>query len=74
LRAAGFVVDTQFRSCGADDFSYYGRAAPSVMLFAGNGTSVSLHHAEFLPADDTIGDVAEIMLAAYIAALTAEQG
>jgi amidohydrolase len=74
LRDAGFVVDTQFRSCGADDFSYYCRAAPSVMLFAGSGTSVSLHHAEFLPADDTIGDVARIMLAAYMAALTAEQG
>ncbi len=73
LRDAGFAVDTQFRSCGADDFSYYGRAAPSVMLFAGSGTSVSLHHPEFLPADDTIGDVARIMLTAYIAALTAEQ-
>jgi amidohydrolase len=71
LREAGFVVDAQFRSCGADDFSYYGRAAPSVMLFAGSGTPVSLHHAEFLPADDTIGDVARIMLAGYLAALTA---
>jgi amidohydrolase len=73
LRDAGFGVDTQFRSCGADDFSYYGRAAPSVMLFAGSGTSVSLHHPEFLPSDDTIGDVARIMLAGYLAALTAQQ-
>lgn len=73
LRDAGFAVDTQFRSCGADDFSYYGRAAPSVMLFAGSGTSVSLHHPEFLPTDDTIGDVARIMLAGYLAALTAQQ-
>jgi amidohydrolase len=70
LRDAGFTVDTQFRSCGADDFSYYGRVAPSVMLFTGSGTSVSLHHPEFLPADDTIGDVARIMLAGYLAALT----
>jgi amidohydrolase len=69
LRDAGFAVDTQFRSCGADDFSYYGRVAPSVMLFVGSGTSVSLHHPEFLPADDTIGDVARIMLAGYLAAL-----
>jgi amidohydrolase len=71
LREAGFAVDAQFRSCGADDFSYYGRAAPSVMLFAGSGTPVSLHHPEFLPADDTIGDVARIMLAGYLAALAA---
>jgi amidohydrolase len=71
LRDAGFAVDTQFRSCGADDFSYYGRIAPSMMLFAGSGTSVSLHHPEFLPADDTIGDVARIMLAGYLAALAA---
>jgi amidohydrolase len=69
LRDAGFAVDREFRSCGADDFSYYGRIAPSVMLFAGSGTSVSLHHPEFLPADDTIGDVARIMLAGYLAAL-----
>jgi len=71
LRDAGFAVDTQFRSCGADDFSYYGRVAPSLMLFVGSGTSVSLHHPEFLPADDTIGDVARIMLAGYLAALAA---
>ena len=71
LRDAGFAVDTQFRSCGADDFSYYGRIAPSVMLFVGSGTSVSLHHPEFLPADDTIGDVARTMLAGYLAALAA---
>lgn len=71
LREAGFAVDTQFRSCGADDFSYYSRAAPSVMLFAGSGTPVSLHHPEFLPPDDTIGDAARIMLAGYLAALAA---
>jgi amidohydrolase len=73
LGDAGFVVDTEFRSCGADDFSYYCRAAPSVMLFAGSGTPVSLHHPEFLPADDTIADVANVMLAGYVAALTARQ-
>lgn len=72
LGDAGFAVDTEFRSCGADDFSYYGRAAPSVMLFAGSGTPVSLHHPEFLPADDAIGDVARVMLAGYFAALTAQ--
>jgi amidohydrolase len=73
LVESGFVVETGFRSCGADDFSYYGLAAPSVMLFAGSGTSVSLHHPEFLPSDDTISDVARVMLAGYLAALTGQQ-
>jgi amidohydrolase len=79
LRQAGFAVETDFRSCGADDFAYYGAASqeasgpdagvPSVMLFTGSGTEVALHHPEFLPADDAIGDVAAAMLAGYLAAL-----
>jgi amidohydrolase len=69
LRQAGFTVDTQFRSCGADDFSYYCREIPSVMLFTGSGTAgVTLHDARFLPADDTVGQVARVMLAGYLAA------
>jgi len=69
LRRAGYLVETGFASCGADDFAYYGTALPSVMMFAGSGTSVSLHHAEFLPADGAIGDVASAMLAGYLGAL-----
>ena len=67
LRQAGFTVDTEFRSCGADDFSYYAAALPSVMLFLGSGTPVSLHHPEFLPADEAVGQVAAAMLAGYLA-------
>ncbi len=69
LRAAGFAVDTDFRSCGADDFSYFTAVVPSVMLFAGSGTAVSLHHPQFLPADEAVGQVATAMLAGYLAAL-----
>ena len=55
--------------CGADDFSYYCREIPSVMLFTGSGTAgVTLHDARFLPADDTVGQVARVMLAGYLAA------
>ena len=68
LRGAGFTVDEQFRSCGADDFSYYSAVAPAVMLFAGSGTAVTLHHPWFLPADDTVGMIAAAMLAGYLAA------
>lgn len=69
LREAGFEVDTSFRSCGADDFSYYGATAPALMLFVGTGGPVSLHHPQFLPGDDTVGQVAAAMLAGYLAAL-----
>jgi amidohydrolase len=69
LREAGFAVDDSFRSCGADDFSYYTARAPSLMLFVGAGGSVSLHHPRFLPPDVAVGQVARVMLAGYLAAL-----
>ncbi len=69
LHEAGFAVDTSFRSCGADDFSYYARTAPTLMMFLGTGGPVSLHHPEFLPPDDMVGQVARAMLAGYLGAL-----
>jgi amidohydrolase len=80
LREAGFTVDTSFRSCGADDFAFYSRAAPSLMLFVGTAGGrvsgqestaevVSLHHPRFLPGDGTVAEVATAMLAGYLAAL-----
>jgi amidohydrolase len=69
LLRAGFTVDAAFRSCGADDFSYYCGVLPAVMLFLGSGTEVSLHSPRFLPADDTVGQVAAVILAGYLAAL-----
>jgi amidohydrolase len=69
LRDAGFTVDTSFRSCGADDFAYYARAAPSLMMFVGVGSPVTLHHPRFLPDDAAVGRVAAAMLAGYLAAV-----
>jgi amidohydrolase len=71
LRRAGFAVDTSFRSCGADDFSYYARSAPTLMLFVGTGGPFSLHHPRFLPSDEAVGQVAAVMLAGYLAAAAA---
>jgi amidohydrolase len=68
LRAAGLRIDTSFRSCGADDFSYYSATAPTLMLFLGTGGPVSLHHPAFLPDDDMVGQVARAMLAGYLGA------
>lgn len=69
LRAEGFVVDTSFRSCGADDFAYYARNTAALMLFVGVGGPVSLHHPSFLPDDQAVGQAASAMLAGYLAAL-----
>jgi metal-dependent amidase/aminoacylase/carboxypeptidase family protein len=69
LGRAGFTV-ADFRSCGADDFSYYSQCAPALMLFTGTPDSVTLHHPRFLPPDAMVGEVASAMLAGYLAALT----
>ncbi len=68
LRDAGFDVDTTFRSCGADDFSYYARSAPTLMIFIGTGGPVTLHDPAFLPGDEMVGQVANAMLAGYLGA------
>jgi len=70
LRAAGFTIDTSFRSCGADDFSYFSRGGRTLMLFLGYGGPHALHHPAFLPADDMIGQAANALLAGYLGALS----
>jgi amidohydrolase len=74
LRQAGFSVDTAFRSCGADDFSYYTRGWRALMLFVGTGGPHTLHHPSFLPDDDMVGQVANAMLAGYLAAVSLTHG
>lgn len=69
-RQAGFTVDDGFRSCGADDFSFYARCAPTLMLFVGTPDDITLHHPRFLPPDEAVGEVASAMLAGYLAALS----
>ncbi len=70
LREAGFTVDTSFRSCGSDDFAFYARSAPTLMMFVGSGGTASLHHPGFLPHDDMVGQVASAMLAGYLGAIS----
>lgn len=71
----GLVLDTTFRSCGADDFSHYGEVLPTLMLFVGTtaagttpGSGPGLHHPEFSPDDAMVGEVARALLAAVTAA------
>lgn len=61
------------RSLGADDFSYFSDAVPSLMMFVGVETAgqqpqPALHHPNFLPGDEAIGAVARALLAGYLAA------
>ncbi|MFF4776541.1 M20 family metallopeptidase [Microtetraspora fusca] len=68
LSVTGRAVPAVLRSCGADDFAYFGSAVPSLMLFVGTDTATGLHTPTFLPGDETVAAVAESLLAAYLAA------
>ncbi|WP_049572338.1 M20 metallopeptidase family protein [Nonomuraea sp. SBT364] len=68
LREHGRTVTAELRSCGADDFAQYGALVPSLMMFVGVDTATGLHTPEFLPDDESVGAVAESMLAGYLAA------
>jgi amidohydrolase len=70
LTALGFDPAGDHRSCGADDFAYYCEAFPSLMCFVGvdSPPGVGLHHPAFAPPDRTVGDVARVLLAGYLAA------
>lgn len=72
LERAGLHPAPALRSCGADDFSYYCDAVPSLMVFLGVGSEgpgrPGLHHPRFLPPEDSVGEVARAMLGAYLGA------
>jgi len=70
IERTGLEVAPPLRSCGADDFSYFSAAVPSLMVFVGVGDDgpdePGLHHPRFLPPDRTVAEVARAMLAAYL--------
>lgn len=72
LERAGLHPGPALRSCGADDFSYYCDAVPSLMVFLGVGADESgqpgLHHPRFLPPEQSVDEVARAMLGAYLGA------
>lgn len=74
LREAGFGLAPAMRSCGSDDFGFYGRVAPTLMLFVGTGgapntSDVPLHHPRFLPPAEAVGAVARSQAVAFAAAV-----
>jgi amidohydrolase len=73
LAGAGVGIAHSLRSCGSDDFGFYGEAARLLLLFVGappppGGTRVPLHHPRFLPGPEVVGQVAVAQAAAYVAA------
>lgn len=64
-----------FRSCGSDDFAHFCEVVPSLMMFVGTGRSPDgpvLHHAQFLPPDETVGLVARSLTAGYVGGLVSQ--
>jgi amidohydrolase len=75
LTRSGVAVDDSFRSFGADDFSHFNTEHRSLMLFLGvdggeqgaDGRRPGLHSPRFLPGDEVVAQVADAMLAGYLA-------
>ena len=73
LGAAGFALAPAWRSCGSDDFSFFGELAPLAMAFIGlegapGVEARPLHHPELLPPDEAVGAVARAQALLYVAA------
>jgi amidohydrolase len=63
----------QWRSCGSDDFAFFGEIAPIAMGFVGldgakDFRTRPLHHPEFMPPDSAVGAVARTQAVLYVAA------
>ena len=75
LPAAGFEPAPPLRSCGSDDFGFYGVLAPTLMLFVGldgapNTQDLPLHHPRFLPPPEAVAAVARAQALAYCSTLS----
>jgi amidohydrolase len=76
LAGAGFDLAPAWRSCGSDDFAFFGALAPIAMAFVGldgaeGFTPRPLHHPELLPPDSAVGAVARVQAVLYLAAAMA---
>lgn len=72
LAQAGLARAAQWRSCGSDDFAFFGALAPVAMAFVGLDGAPGfrrrpLHHPELLVPDEAVGAVARTQAALYVA-------
>jgi amidohydrolase len=73
LSGAGLAPAREWRSCGSDDFAFFGALAPIAMGFVGLAGADGfqprpLHHPELLPPDSAVGAVARAQAVLYLAA------
>jgi amidohydrolase len=73
LCSAGLLPAREWRSCGSDDFAFFGALAPIAMGFVGLDGAEGfetrpLHHPELLPPDTAVGAVARVQAILYVAA------
>ncbi|HMD52307.1 MAG TPA: M20 family metallopeptidase [Solirubrobacteraceae bacterium] len=73
LGAAPLTVSPEWRSCGSDDFAFFGALAPVAMAFVGLDGAEGflprpLHHPQMLPPDPAVGVVARVQAILYLAA------
>ena len=73
LAVAGLRPAPEWRSCGSDDFSFFGAHAPLAMAFVGLDGAPGferrpLHHPELLPPDEAVAAVARTQAVLYAAA------
>ena len=76
LASAGLTAAPEWRSCGSDDFAFFGALAPVAMAFVGLDGAEGfaprpLHHPELLPPDAAVGAVARVQALLYVAAADA---
>ncbi|HEX4438255.1 MAG TPA: M20 family metallopeptidase [Solirubrobacteraceae bacterium] len=77
LGEAGLAAAPEpWRSCGSDDFSFFGERRPIAMAFVGLDGAPGfharpLHHPELLPPDEAVAVVARTQAALYVAATQA---
>ena len=76
---AGFELAPPLISCGSDDFGFYGRLAPTLMMFVGLAGApdierLSLHRPRFLPPPEAVRTVARAQAVAFVAAATRQPG
>ncbi|MUL84742.1 MULTISPECIES: M20 family metallopeptidase [unclassified Mycolicibacterium] len=68
-RHLGSQTVHDFRSAGSDDFAFFSERIPSAMFFVGvESAGVHLHSPGFLPPDESVADIARVLLAGYWAA------
>lgn len=73
LAKAGVGLAPAWRSCGSDDFAFFGELCPIAMAFVGLAGAPGflqrpLHHPELLPPEEAVGAVARTLAAMYVAA------